>query len=253
MNTKIITAIALATLLTSCSSLYKATSTPDDVYYSPSPAVQVKNADGTKSTGDDIGYDRYDNYQSNNDDRYLHMKVQNNALWSGIDDYSYWQDSRYDFGFSCNSSRYSLLSSFYSPYSYGMYNAWNPILGFNGMLGYGYYGFGGGGGWGSPYQTVVMYKNPKTYFGTTSKGNLTAYRNVQYNNSNFYKNTYSNSNSTSTYSTRNNTYTNNSNNNNTYQPARSFNSSSSSNSAGGHSGGFNSAGSSAPASRPTRH
>jgi len=254
MNTKIITAIALATLLTSCSSLYKATSTPDDVYYSPSPAAAVRNADGTKSTGDDIGYDRYDNYQTNNDDRYLRMKVQNNTLWSGIDDYSYWNDSRYDFGFSCNSSRYALLNSFYSPYSYGMYNAFNPLFGFNGGFGYGFYGFGGGGYWGSPYQTVVMYKNPKTYFGTTSKGNLTAYRNTQYSNSNFYKTGgYNNSNYTNanSYSTRNNTYTNP--NSNTSQPARSFNTSSSSNSAGGHSGGYSSAGSSAPASRPTRH
>ncbi len=247
MNTKIITAIALATVLTSCSSLYKATSTPDDVYYSPGPAAQAKNA----SSSDDVGYDQYQNYQSTNDDHYLRMKVQNNALWSGIDDYSYWQDSRYDFGFSCNSSRYALLNSFYSPYSYGMYSAWNPLLGFGGG-GYGFYGFGGGGYWGSPYQTVVLYKNPKTYFGTTNKSNLTAYRNTQYVNSNYYKNGGYNGNSTNnTYSTRNNTYYNS--NNNTYQPARSFNSGSSSNSAGGHSGGFNSSGSSAPASRPTRH
>lgn len=260
MYTKIITAIALATLLTSCSSLYKATSTPDDVYYSPSPAAAIRNADGTKSSGDDIGYDRYDNYQTSNDDQYLRMKVQNNALWSSIDDNAYWNDSRYDFGFSCNSSRYALLSSFYNPYSYGMYGAWNPLFGFNGGLGYGYYGFGGGGYWGSPYQSVVMYKNPKTYFGTTSKGNLTAYRNTQYANSNYYKSNngnggrgYNNSNYTNpnTYSTRNNTYTNS--NTNSTQPARSFSSSSSNSNAGGHSGGYSSAGSSAPASRPTRH
>ncbi|HWB24627.1 MAG TPA: hypothetical protein VG738_04065 [Chitinophagaceae bacterium] len=249
MTTKILTAIALATVLTSCSSLYKATSTPDDVYYSPAPAVHT--GDGVK--GDDAGYDVYENYQSSNDDRYLRMKVQNNALWSTIDDYAYWQDSRYDFGFSCNASRYALLNSFYSPFaSYGMYGSWSPLYGFG--LGYGYYGFGGGAYWGSPYQTVVLYKNPKTYFGTTNKSNLTAYRNFQYVNNNYYKNNggYNNNNTNnSIYSSRNNTYYNN--NTNTYQPARSFSSSSSSNSAGGHSGGFNSSGSSAPVSRPTHH
>jgi hypothetical protein len=251
MNTKLITAIALATVLTSCSSLYKATSTPDDVYYSPAPAAQVNN-NGNSNSGSDVGYDTYENYQNSNDDNYLRMKVTNNALWSTIDDYSYWQDSRYDFGFSCNSSRYALLNSFYNPYSFGMYSAWNPLYGFGYGYGYGYYGFGGGGYWGSPYQTVVLYKNPKTYFGTTSKGNLTAFHNLQYNNSNFFKTSYNNGNyGNSPYSSRNNTFYNN--NNNTYQPARSFNIGSSNSSAGGRSGGFNSAGSSAPASRPTRH
>lgn len=262
MYTKIITAIALATLLTSCSSLYKATSTPDDVYYSPAPAV--RNTDGTVAANDgsDIGYDRYDNYQRSTEDQYLRMKVQNNTRWSTIDDYDYWQDSRYDFGYSCNASRFALMSSFYNPYGYGMYGGWNPLYGFTGGFGYGYYGFGGGyGGWSSPYQTVVLYKNPKTYFGTGgSKSSLTAYRNVQHSNSNYYKNqgynNYNNPRGYNSYSTRDNTYynsRNNSNNNNTYQPARSFSNSSSSSSAGGHSGGFNSTGSSAPASRPTRH
>jgi hypothetical protein len=185
------------------------------------------------------------------------MKVRNNALWSTIDDYDYWQDSRYDFGFSCNASRYALLSSsLYNPLGYyGMYSSWNPLYGFG--LGYGYYGFGGGGYWGSPYQTVVLYKNPKTYFGSTSKSNLTAYRNFQYSNNNFYKNQnnnrYNNSNylNPNNYTNRNNTYYNN--NTNTYQPSRSFSTSSSSNSAGGRSGGFNSSGSSSAASRPTHH
>lgn len=259
MNTKIITAIALATVLTSCSSLYKATSTPDDVYYSPSPAVKVNGQTADRNDGNDIGYDRYDNYQTRNDDNYLRMKVRNNTLWSGIDDYSYWQDSRYDFGFSCSASRFALMSSFYNPYSYGIYGGYNALYGFTGGLGYGFYGYGGGGFWGSPYQTVVLYKNPKSYFGNTSKSNLTAYRNIQYNNSNYNKNygngygggRYNNNNG-SLFSNRNNTYSN-SNNNLNSQPARSFNAGSSSNSAGGRSGGFGSSGSSAPASRPTRH
>lgn len=246
MNTKILTAILLASVISSCSSMYKATSTPDDVYYSPSPAVQVKD---TKNN------DQYEDYVSSNDDRYLRMKVQNHALWSGIDDYSYWQDSRYDFGYSCNSSRFALMNSFNSPYAYSMNHPFGYGFGFG--YGYGYYGgFGGGGYWGSPYQTIVLYKNPKTYFGgTTNKSNLTAYRNIQYNNGAGYKASgYSNSNNgyvNGNTNTRNNAYYNN--NTNTSQPARSFNAGSSNNNAGGRSGGYSSSGSSAPASRPTRH
>jgi hypothetical protein len=245
MNTKIITAIVLACVMCSCSSMYKATSTPDDVYYSPSPSVKVKDGGGN---------DQYEDYVSSNDDRYLRMKVQNRSLWSGIDDYSYWQDSRYDFGYSCNSSRFALMNSFYNPYGYNYYSAFNPGFGLG--LGYGYYGFGGGGGyWNSPYQTIVLYKNPRTYFGgTTNKSNLTAYRNIQYNNGAGYKaNGYNNNNGfvNGNTNTRNNTYNNT--NTNSSQPARSFNAGSSNNNAGGRSGGYSSAGSSAPASRPTRH
>jgi hypothetical protein len=239
MNTKILAAVIAAALISGCSSLYKATSTPDDIYYSPAPAT----AEVT-----DAGYDRYENYTSSNEDRYLRMKVQNQTLWSSIDDYSYWNDSRYDYGYSCNTSRQMLLTSFYNPYGYGY------GLGFNnyGMA----YGFGYGYGWSnwsSPYQTIVLYKNPKVYFNNTNKSNLTAYRNIQYNNSNNTKYAsnggYQNSNY---YPTRNGSYYNNTTNNN-YTPSRSFSTSSSSNSAGGRSGGFNSAGSSAGSSRPARH
>lgn len=239
MNTKILAAVIAAALISGCSSLYKATSTPDDIYYSPAPAT----AEVT-----DAGYDRYENYTSSNEDRYLRMKVQNQTLWSNIDDYSYWNDSRYDYGYSCNSSRQMLLTSFYNPYGYG----YGP-----GMYNYGMaYGFGYGYGWNnwsSPYQTIVLYKNPKVYFNNTNKSNLTAYRNIQYNNSNNNKYAsnggYQNGNY---YPTRNGSYNNNTTNNN-YTPSRSFNTSSSSNSAGGRSGGFNSSGSSAGSSRPTRH
>ena len=240
----------MSVVMCSCSSMYKATSTPDDVYYSPSPAVKVHNTNNS----DDA---QYEDYVSSNDDRYLRMKVQNRALWSGIDDYSYWQDSRYDFGYSCNSSRFALMNSFNSPYAYSMNSPWGRGFGFG--YGYGYYGgFGGGGYWGSPYQTIVLYKNPKTYFGSTSKTNLTAYRNIQYNNGAGYKanglNRYNYGNGgfvNGNTNSRNNTYYNN--NTNSSQPARSFNAGSSNNNAGGRSGGYNSSGSSAPASRPTRH
>lgn len=240
MNTKILAAVIAAALISGCSSLYKATSTPDDIYYSPAPAT----AEVT-----DAGYDRYENYNSSNEDRYLRMKVQNQTLWGNIDDYSYWNDSRYDYGYSCNTSRQMLLTSFYNPYGYGyglgMYN-YGMAYGF----GYGY----GWSNWSSPYQTIVLYKNPKVYFNNTNKSNLTAYRNIQYNNSNNNNKYASNGGyqNNNYYPTRSGSYNNNTTNNN-YTPSRSFSTSSSSNSAGGRSGGFNSAGSSAGSSRPTRH
>lgn len=238
MNTKILAAVIAAALISGCSSLYKATSTPDDIYYSPAPAA----AEVT-----DAGYDRYENYTSRNEDRYLRMKVQNQTRWSSIDDYSYWNDSRYDYGYSCNTSRQMLFNSFYNPYAYGYgYGMYNYGMAYG--FGYGY----GWSNWSSPYQTIVLYKNPKVYF-NTNKSNLTAYRNIQYNNNNNTKYAsnggYQNGNY---YPTRNGSYNNNTTNSN-YTPSRSFSTSSSSNSAGGHSGGFNSTGSSAGSSRPTRH
>jgi len=241
MNTKILAVVIAAALVTSCSSLYKATSTPDDIYYTPSAST-------VKTTSTDVGYDRYENYQSSTEDQYLRMKVQNPTLWGTIDDYSYWNDSRYDYGYSCNSSRTMLLTSLYNPYGYS---------GFFGRSNFGYGGFGyGWNNWGSPYQTVVLYKNP-TVYNNTNKSNLTAYHNIQYNNTNRDKYTGNGYNSgngyqNGSYTTRGSSYNANNGNSN-YVPARSFSSSSSSNSAGGRSGGFSSTGSSAGSSRATRH
>jgi hypothetical protein len=207
--------IALLSLLTaitlwSCTTAYKA-STPDDVYYSPARSVKDKTQD------------RYDEYAGNAEDNYLRMKVQNRYQWDAIDDYAYWNDARYDFGYSCMPSRSVLL------------NPYNPYLG----IGFSMY-YSPWYNWYSPYTTVVYYKNPKVYYGNTSKTNLTAYRNGYYNNTNNHptfggllKQAFSN--------TNNNTY-NNFNNNST----RTFNNNtfSPSSSAGGRSGGFNSSGSS---------
>ena len=208
---------AAVVVLSSCSA-YKASRTPDDVYYSPAkPAVAREEED------------RYESY-SGNDDNYLRMKVRNRYQWNGIDDYSYWNDSRYDFGYSCFPSRSVMLNPYYGV---GM---WNPY--YSRPWGY----------WYNPVYTVVYYKTPKAYFGNTSKANLSAYRNGNYYNAgnrqsfgSLLKNAFGNN---------NNNYNNN---NNSYNPSRSFNSNvTPSSSAGGRSGGFNSSGSSAPAARPPR-
>jgi len=201
--------------LSSCSA-YKASRTPDDVYYSPAKP-SIERADE----------DRYESYSS--EDNYLRMKVRNRYQWNGIDDYSYWNDSRYDFGYSCFPSREVMMRPYYGV------SVWNP------------YYITPWGNWYNPIYTVVYYKTPRAFYGNTSKSNLSAYRNNNYYNPNrqsfgsLLKSAFSN----------NNYYNNN--NNNNYNPSRSFNTTvTPSSSAGGRSGGFNSTGTSAPSGRPPR-
>jgi hypothetical protein len=211
--------LATALLLSSCAA-YKANRTPDDVYYSPAKPAAIEREDA----------DRYESYSS--EDNYLRMKVRNRYQWNGIDDYSYWNDSRYDFGYSCFPSREVMMRPYYGV------SVWNP------------YYIAPWGNWYNPVYTVVYYKTPRAFYGSTSKSNLTAYRNNNYYNPNrpsfgsLLKSAFSN----------NNYYNNNNNrNNNTYIPSRSFNNTvTPSSSAGGRSGGFNSTGTSAPSGRPPR-
>ncbi len=219
MKNKNLHILIAALILSSCSTAYKTTQTPDDVYYSPAKEVP--------------GGDDYNNPPpSSADDNYLRMKAHNHTVWSSIDDYSYWNDSRYDFGYSCTPSRYEFINSF-NMYPFG----WN--------YGYGLYGYGWNG-WNSPHGTVVFYKNPQVYFGNTTKTNLTAYGNHIYNNQNnqdgLFKRIFTGNNANNNYS--------NTNGNN---PSRTFNSGTgTNNSAGGRSGGYHSSGSSASSPRPPR-
>ena len=206
--------VALLSLITaitlwSCSTAYKA-STPDDVYYSPARTVKDKTQD------------HYDEYAGNSEDNYLRMKVHNRYQWDAIDDYAYWNDARYDFGYSCMPSRSVLL------------NPYNPYLG----IGFSMY-YSPWYNWYSPYTTVVYYKNPRVYYGNTSKTNLSAYNNPFYSNTNNSRPTFGSLLKQAFSNTNNNTYNNFNNNSST----RTFSSTPSS-SAGGSSGGFHSSGSS---------
>lgn len=183
MKNNIISACIIAALLSSCSSAYKTSQTPDDVYYSPQ-----RNVNTSASTDD-----RYDEYASN-DDQYLRMKVQNHYQWGTIDDYSYWQDSRYFTpgyyspygGYNYNPSMY------YSPFSYGYYN---PYGGFGSYMSFGtYYSVWSPFSYSpysyySPYSTVVYYKNPPVNHNTNSTSTLGGYGNRTYSNTNSNSNT----------------------------------------------------------------
>jgi hypothetical protein len=226
MKKNLVYLVFLVALLTSCSSAYRTSQTPDDVYYSP----------GEKQIyADNYNQDRYETYTNSSDDYYLRMKARDYERWSTLDDYDYWYDSRY--------------------YANNYYSSWSPSY----SLGLGYYGMGYGyynpyafnsywytpwNSWYYPYYTVVYYKNPSVYYKPVRQYNLSGYNNTKYNNYNMplqsrdRSNAYNNSNANSNrrgndnYYQQNNNRNNNrnNNNNNSYTPSRSFNNS-------GNSGG----------------
>lgn len=233
---------AAAAILGGCSGTYKSSQTPDDLYYSPARGAEEGAA----------GY--YDEYTSSSEDRYLRMKVRNHYKWSDIDDYTYWNDSRmmYDQSFYYNYN-YTNNYAYYNPWMWNdsyyynrLSNAWG--WGWGAQLGYGY--FGGYSPWYNPWYTVISYKNPKVFRGSTSGSGLTAYGNRGINNSN------RNNNGNDRYYTPNSqTKYNNNNSSARYNdaPVLTFSPSSTpSNSAGGRSGGYNSSGSGSAGGRAPR-
>lgn len=170
MKTSLLSSLLTIGLLSGCSTAYQSGQTPDDVYYSPArEGMSRKEEDKAKEQ-----QERYEEYISSQDDRYLRMKVANRTRWSGIDDFDYWYDSRYDF---------NRINPYNNWNTYTWNNAWNPGLGYGGwnpQLGLGY-----GWGWNNPMYTVIVYASPKFYTGSTSGSNLAAYRNTKgFNNDN---------------------------------------------------------------------
>lgn len=219
MKKNLVYLLCAVALFTSCSSAYKTSQTPDDVYYSPAQKINVA--------------DKYETYNSSADDEYLRMKVKDHEMWSSIDDYDYWYDSRY------------YTNNYYSPYSSGL----SLSLGFNtypSHYSYSPYLYNPWNSWYSPCYTVVYYKNPVVYYKPANRNNVLAYNNRSYNNYNLPlqngsgSNAYSNSNSNVN---RRNSNVNQTQNNDA-RPSRMFNNSSNSSSsmssgsrAGGGGGG----------------
>ncbi len=174
--------IAIA-LLTGCSAVYQSGQTPDDLYYSAGKDINEYAVVNNAEAGE-----RYQEYVSTMDDRYLRMKVANRNQWSSIDNNSYWNDMRYNFPAA------SYNYSYFNPYTTGMhfglssglgnYNPYNPWN--NWGVGAGLYGYGNGLGWSNPAYTLIAYVNPKLSLPATSTAgsNLNAYRNRSYNNYN---------------------------------------------------------------------
>ena len=164
--------VAFSFFGTSCTSLQQATTVAtDDLYYTPNNKVvsSEKLVAAEKVQNGLAPEEEYQEYQNYQDDRYLRLKVANRNRWSGIDDWGYWNDPRYNsafypsyFGWNSWYSGY-YGSSWYSPFgpSYSMgWGGYNPYMswGYGGMgwgfddFGFGYGGFGYGGfGYGMGY------------------------------------------------------------------------------------------------------
>jgi hypothetical protein len=238
-------------VITSCSSTYKASQTPDDVYYSPAREGVQKHT---------VKRDKYEDYISSEDDQYLRMKIRNRDRWSGIDDYSYWNDSRYvpmynynyDFyrnniynTYAWNNWNRPYSSFYYNPYPFGGYGLGLGggyfITGYYPQYGYGY----------NPYAAGTFFsKNPtRALSPSVSRPNLNGYRNGLYNNSNqgssnTLKRIFSTNENARTYNNQN---TRSYRNENTFSsPQRTYTPSSSSSSSGSSSSGSSSGGVSRP-------
>jgi len=177
MKYKILLYALVAATFTGCSSAYRASQTPDDVYYSPArPGAAEKVARAQN--------DQYEDYVSSQDDQYLRMKVRDRQRWSGLDDYAYWNDSRYvpyytyDYYRNNNFNVYALNNwnnMYYSPYYSPYYSGAGY---FNGYFSpYSYYGQGS-------YLPIYITKTPVKTSPNVTRPNLNSYRNSGYSNQN---------------------------------------------------------------------
>lgn len=256
MRYKILLFGLMAAAITGCSSVYRAGQTPDDVYYSPAKeGVQKQTVKRDR--------DRYEEYVASEDDRYLRMKIRDRQRWSGIDDYAYWNDTRFipSFNYNYDFYRNNIYNSYawnnwYRPYSNFYYNPYifngygnvfgsglYMSSGFYPRYGLGYNQFVGGG--------AFISKNPtRTMSPSVNRPNLGGYRNGLFDNNNAtrqgvgstLKKVFSNNENSRSYSNENTRSYSNENTYNapmrTYSPSSSSSSSSSSgSSSSGSSGG----------------
>ena len=183
MKTVLLSSLVGVIFLTSCTA-YKAGQTPDDVYFSPGRAV------GEEEYTNNRNREEYQEYMGSQDDAYLRRKVANRNRWSSIDDFSYWNDCRYNF----TPLTFNHFNSFYNCFTCPTLNSWgHPFFPLNGGWGFtgGWGGFGGwnmfgGFGWNNPYFTLINYSTPKFSGGSPSLNALSAARNRSFNNNNGY-------------------------------------------------------------------
>jgi len=230
----------IAAMTVSCSTTYKASQTPDDVYYSP--------AKFGASQKDVAKEDKYEDYVSAQDDQYLRMKVRDRERWSTIDDYSYWNDTRYvpSFSYGYYQNNWNNMYAWNSPYSF---NNWSNPFYYSPMFSLGYNSYGGyypsmgigyGYGYGyTPYSNVYISKNPVRASSSINRPVLGGYNNRNYNNvnSNNYRQGLGSS-IRRVFAPSDNNYSNRNTNTNTYRaPERSYTPAPSSSSGSSYSGG----------------
>ena len=204
MKTLYITACFALVIFSSCSSVYRSSQTPDDMYYTSSRQSVGRSASNSENNDDyvqansarqdgrysgDASTSGYDTYATP-DDRWLMMRVRDQARWSYFDDYNYY--SPY------NDFAYGGLGGYYGGYGFTPGFSMGLGYGFGGYnpyafgLGLGYGGFGGMFNsyynWNSfynPYYTNMVVINPKLNpagYTTLRTFNMGGYTNKNYNN-----------------------------------------------------------------------
>jgi hypothetical protein len=117
-----------ATVLGSCSTMYKSGPTPDDVYFSPAAPESGYVSRENYDRYDDRGGSYEDGYVDMSD-RYLRMKSSSRRRWSAFDDdFMYWNNPYWNNSMMFNRwSRPGMgLSYGFGPMSWG-----NPFMGYN--------------------------------------------------------------------------------------------------------------------------
>lgn len=199
MKSKLLLSFFMVSLFfVACSSRYKTAQTPDDMYYSEPVAKEE-----TSSNSDEDTSKYFDDY-------YLQHKVRNRNQWNQIDDYAYWNDSRYftynnwrfyngsnnDLGYSpfsynnnyCYGCGYNgWYGNYYNNYSswtnwnYG-YNSWNSYNNWYGGYYNSYYGYYN---WYRPYMGYNFIPNRQSSLKSFSSNKTSPYYNDKYNNTNY--------------------------------------------------------------------
>lgn len=162
MNTRNLLLLFFMAVFTSCSSAYKVTQTPDDVYYSPLREVDEYQREDNR----DLNNERYDDrlYGYNEwDDRRLRLSCRSRYnRWRMLDDYSWdrqWQGN--------NTWRYDTWT-----------DTWYPVI--NCSCGTSWYSYNNWGWNGIPYfyYTPVFTTSPKPV-------NTIRWTNTNYNSGNY--------------------------------------------------------------------
>jgi hypothetical protein len=212
----LLTILVSGVLLVSCSSSKQIASTVDDLYYSPTPAYVVEREKEEKKQ----------EMEDRLEDNFLRNKVRNRNRWQWIDDYSYWNDTRFTHNYCFCNNTFTNWTTYYNGWVNPYTNIWFTNC---------------GGSWNNPYYTFVPYIAPTVKPTSTWAGNVKSFNNNNYNNNNAtYNPKFGNSNASSTTTSRPN------NNGGFFNNAiRIFSGGSApSSNAGGKSGGYNSSGSS---------
>ena len=173
MKTTLLSLAILSIVVSGCSTAYQTGQTPDDVYYSP-----TRESDEYVNVSKKVENRRTERYDEDYyDDRYLRMKVHNRSRWTNLNDwyaYEKWNLGYYSFYNPYYYNPYLAWNNYYNPYFYSPYN-FNPYY-HNNFSSYYNYGI---------QPRVVTYQAPRRYnlntYGNSNNGNYSGGNNGNVN------------------------------------------------------------------------